>query len=367
MTRDPRLDVFRGLALVIILIDHLPGNFWSDYTLGKAGFSDAAEGFVLISGISAGLAYGDYFRQPGQMMAGVGRIARRMRTIYLVQLLITALAIATALVLARVLDTPGMLEINQLPAMLADPWAATLRVLVLGQHLDYVDILPVYFALLAATPAMLWLAWRSPLALLTLSVVLWALANRYDLNLPNHPAPNGWFFNPLTWQVYFVIGLLTGTALKDGRRLVPISLWLLIPACAILAFGVFLFLGQPWSDPIWDWRWAMQQADVPPVFLGLEKTFVPLPRLIHALALAYVLSCFAVVRRACASDVAAPFAVLGRNALPVFAMICVLNFAMQLIRVKLGMLFTWDTVMLVGALGMVLALAAGLQHWRKPG
>ena len=33
MTRDPRLDVFRGMALVIILIDHLPENLWSRFTL----------------------------------------------------------------------------------------------------------------------------------------------------------------------------------------------------------------------------------------------------------------------------------------------------------------------------------------------
>ena len=72
MTRDARLDVFRGLALVIIFIDHLPDNFWSQYTLGRWGVSAAAEGFVLIAGIAAGLAYGAYFCAPARIMVGTG-------------------------------------------------------------------------------------------------------------------------------------------------------------------------------------------------------------------------------------------------------------------------------------------------------
>ncbi len=362
MTRDPRLDVFRGLALVTILIDHLPGNFWSDFTLGHAGLSDAAEGFVLISGISAGLAYGDYFRAPGQAWAGIVRIARRVRTIYLVQMLITALAIGLSLVLARGFDTPAMLDINRLPAVFADPQGAMIRIPLLAQHLDYVDILPMYLVLLAAAPLMLWLAWRSPWMLLALSIAVWGAATRYGLNLPNHTAASGWFFNPLTWQLIFTIGVLTGTALKDGRRLVPVSLWLLLPTMGILAFGFILFQVPPWSDAIWGWQWRAQQYGVAQVFIGLDKTFLPLPRVLHAVALAYVLSCFPFIRGLCASAAMAPLALLGRRALPIFAAISVLNFAMQVIRVKTGVDFALDTAMLAGALAFLSAFAI----WLRP-
>ena len=54
-TRDPRLDVFRGLCLVMIFINHVPGNVYEKFTSRNFGFSDAAEGFVLMSGIAAGL------------------------------------------------------------------------------------------------------------------------------------------------------------------------------------------------------------------------------------------------------------------------------------------------------------------------
>ena len=43
--RDPRIDAFRGLALVMIFIDHMPGNPYEHYTLRNWGFSDAAEAF----------------------------------------------------------------------------------------------------------------------------------------------------------------------------------------------------------------------------------------------------------------------------------------------------------------------------------
>ena len=96
----------------------------------------------------------------------------------------------------------------------------------------------------------------------------------------------------------------------------------------------------------------------------MDKTFLPLPRILHALALAYVLSCFDIVRRACASRFAAPFALLGRNALPVFGAISVLNFGMQVIRIETGVNFRIDSLMLAGGLVVLFALAGARQLWR---
>ena len=56
--RDPRIDVLRGVALMMIFADHLPGNPLSLITLRNFGFSDAAEVFVLLAGFSSMLAYG---------------------------------------------------------------------------------------------------------------------------------------------------------------------------------------------------------------------------------------------------------------------------------------------------------------------
>lgn len=86
--RDKRLDFFRGLALVMIFINHVPGTVWENFTSRNFGFSDAAEGFVLMSGIAAGLAYSKGFWTP--TWAAARKIWRRAWTLYLVHLLTTS-------------------------------------------------------------------------------------------------------------------------------------------------------------------------------------------------------------------------------------------------------------------------------------
>src|SRR5262249_13104504 len=56
--RDLRLDLFRGLSLLVIFIDHIPNNVLSYVTLHSIAFSDAAEVFIFISGYAAATVYG---------------------------------------------------------------------------------------------------------------------------------------------------------------------------------------------------------------------------------------------------------------------------------------------------------------------
>ncbi|GGO57580.1 OpgC protein [Roseovarius pacificus] len=55
--RDPRLDFFRGLCLVTIYGNHLPGTVYEHLTSRNFGLSDAAEGFVFMSGCAVALAF----------------------------------------------------------------------------------------------------------------------------------------------------------------------------------------------------------------------------------------------------------------------------------------------------------------------
>ena len=99
-TRDPRLDVLRGVALVTIFVNHVPGNVYESLTIRNWGFSDAAEAFVLMSGVSAGIAYGPAFRPGGEAWAGLARVWGRAWTLYLVHLLVTVAAFGIAAALA---------------------------------------------------------------------------------------------------------------------------------------------------------------------------------------------------------------------------------------------------------------------------
>jgi hypothetical protein len=70
--RDPRIDACRGIALWWIFLDHIPNNIGSWLTLRNYGFSDAAELFMFISGVTCALAYGR-----ARLCEGWGSVIRR--------------------------------------------------------------------------------------------------------------------------------------------------------------------------------------------------------------------------------------------------------------------------------------------------
>src|SRR5215471_3058634 len=86
--RDPRIDACRGIALWWIFLDHIPNNIGCWLTLRNYGFSDAAELFMFISGVTCALAYGSARQREG--WGGViRRSLRRSWDIYVAFLLLT--------------------------------------------------------------------------------------------------------------------------------------------------------------------------------------------------------------------------------------------------------------------------------------
>src|SRR5215468_71119 len=63
--RDLRLDLFRGVALWLIFLDHIPQNVVNWFTIRNYGFSDATEIFIFISGYTAAFVYGRAMRERG--------------------------------------------------------------------------------------------------------------------------------------------------------------------------------------------------------------------------------------------------------------------------------------------------------------
>ena len=56
--RDLRLDLFRGIALWLIFLDHNPSNIVSWITIRNYGFSDATEIFIFIAVIYFIICFG---------------------------------------------------------------------------------------------------------------------------------------------------------------------------------------------------------------------------------------------------------------------------------------------------------------------
>ena len=110
MARQPNaVDFWRGFALITIFIDHIPGLFYSRYTLINFSISDAADLFVFLAGWSLRLmADGGGRHMPTRDV--MLRLFGRALELYAAQVLITMLAIALLAATSIELDNPLLLE-----------------------------------------------------------------------------------------------------------------------------------------------------------------------------------------------------------------------------------------------------------------
>jgi hypothetical protein len=370
--RDPRLDVFRGLCLVMIYINHTPTTIYERFTSRNFGFSDAAEGFVLMSGMAAGLAYSPALRERLGWQ-GVGRIWARVWQLYVTHILVTALCLAVAAAGALWFHGEWFVNGPHLEKIYNMQLETQIGVVLLTHQIGYANILPLYTVLLAFAPFAIWLGWRKPGLLLALSVAIWAAAGigrgldlHPQLNLPNYPNPGGWFFNPVAWQLLFVLGLLTGINLRQGRRFVPLDGWLLGAAIAYLLAALVIVQAPGLMQRFSTALWGLNEYGAPWLLVSFDKTFLTAPRLLHILALAYVLSAFPAVRQAAASAIGRPFALLGRHSLQVFALGTILAFVGQVIKGDMVPSMALDTLILGTGIALMFLMAWARDRFRLP-
>lgn len=354
--RDRRLDMLRGIALAMIFINHIPGTVYENYTSRNFGFSDAAEGFVLISGISAALAYSAALnRRP--LWTGVARIWGRAWLLYLVHLFVMAWVIGIAAGVARFTGNMVMMSQNNLQYLQSDLAGVLVGIPLLTHQLGYVNILPLYTVLLLAGPGLILLAVRWPAATLAGSLAVWVIVGLLRLDLPNFPSKGGWFFNPFAWQILFVIGILTGLALRRGERFAPARGWLLALSAGYLLLSLAWLKIPPLMEAGNAWLGWLSTKGVPFFIRDFDKTYVALPRMLHVLSLAYLLSALPLVRDVANSRFMAPFALMGRQALPVFAFGTILSTAVQAAKTLTPESILIDGMMIAAGLALQLVLA----------
>lgn len=277
--RDVRLDFFRGVAMFIIVVAHIPDNPWTLWIPARFGFSDATEIFVFCSGMASALAFGTVFARGGFGL-GAMRIAYRVWQVYWAHIgaFLVIAALCVALTAAQVTEVDYVQRLN-LNAFFADPAAGLLGLMTLSYVPNYFDILPMYLVILAMIPPVMALARFSRAMVALLLAALWLAAN-LGLSLPAEPwSDRAWFFNPFGWQALF----FTGFAFMAGwLRPPPVDRRLVALALAVVA------LSLPFSyyrllDAVPDLRAAANTIG----FLTVKSEFGAL-RYIHFLALAYL-------------------------------------------------------------------------------
>jgi hypothetical protein len=309
------IDFWRGGVLCMIFVDHMPGNAFEAATPRNFGFSDAAEAFVFLSGVSIALAYGGQFAT-GERLKPLRALARRALKLYGAHIGLSLAALAIFFSGAALAEKPALVAVHGRELFVDNPGLGLLGLVSLGHQLGYFNILPLYMILIACAPILLLLAaldWR---VMLAGSALFYALVRLEGWNLPNWPAPGAWFFDPLAWQLLFAIGIAVGLSLRRGPF--PVSRPLVAASIAIVAASALVVTHGLWS-PAGGVRYAALEALRGR--LDLDKSQLGLARLIHFLALACLVHASGISERLRGLRLYAPLTLLGRNSLWVFALV----------------------------------------------
>jgi hypothetical protein len=356
--RDLRLDLFRGIALWLIFLDHIPSNAVSWITIRNYGFSDATEIFVFISGYTAAFVYGRAMQQHGFVVASA-RVLKRAWQIYVAHVFLFAIYLAEIAYVAHSFDNPLYTEEMGVLDFLKNPDVTILQALLLKFKPVNMDVLPLYIVLLLWFPPMLWLLLRTPSLALAMSAVFYALTWWFDWSIPAYP--NGtWVFNPFAWQLLFVFG--AWCALGGAQRL---ARWVNSPAVVGSACAYLLFafaIAMTWYFP--------RLGVFVPKFLGdaiypIDKTNLDVLRIVHFLSLA-VITVWFVPRnwRALKLPMFWPAIVCGQHSLEIFCLGVFLAFAAHFLFTEISNSLLMQIVVSLAGI-VVMVGAASLISWYR--
>ena len=306
--RDLRVDLFRGLALWWIFVDHIPGDWLGDLSLRNFALCDATEVFVLLAGYGAGLAYGSVMDRHGWLFAGAD-VVRRAWTLYVAHIFLFVVFSAQVAYSATAMDRADFIEEIHLDVMAEAPYRALFEALTLRFQPAYLNILPLYVVLLGLFAAALPML-RRPTVLCCLSFIMYVVARTVPVNLTSWTG-GGWYFNPLTWQLLFVIGAVLAYAPARLPRRAG-----MVDGAAVLvaALGPVVIYGL-WPHP----EWLARVPWLSHAIFSIDKTGL------HPFRLTSILAFLWLVVRLVPRDApwlrswaAKPFELIGQHSLPVF-------------------------------------------------
>lgn len=281
--RDLRIDLLRGFCVFVMVVDHVGGESSWLYLLtgGNRFFVSAAEGFVLVSGISMGMVHANTIRRDG-IRAMLGKVFGRARFLYA---LTVALTIAFAAVSAA-FGTPYAAAMT--PATSKVEFA--IEVITFHRSYSLTDVLVLYTLLVLVAGPVLWAMSRGfTWLVLALSFAVWTLA-QISLDL----VPRAWLivdggFPFSAWQLLFFFGLALGyhrrriESLLRPARLLAVGVAAIVALVAVNAIATRYVAGWIGVD-VWDLLFDKNDARIGRVLalIGAASIFYALATLAWA-------------------------------------------------------------------------------------
>jgi hypothetical protein len=357
--RDLRLDLFRGIALWLIFLDHIPSNAVSWITIRNYGFSDATEIFVFISGYTAAFVYGRAMLEHGFIVAGA-RVLKRAWQIYIAHVFLFVIYLAEISYVASSFNNPLFSEEMGVLDFLKNPDVTIFEALILKFKPVNMDVLPLYIVLLLWFAPMLWLLLRAPSFALAASAAVYALTWWFDWSIPAYPHGN-WVFNPFAWQLLFVFG--AWCALGGAQRL---ARWINSPVIFGLAVAYLLFafgIAMTWYFPRLG---AFVPNFVSEAIYPIDKPNLDVLRILHFLSLAVITVWF--VPRGwpvLKSPVFWPAIVCGQHSLETFCLGVFLAFAGHFMFTEVSNRLLTHVIVSVAGIVIMVAVAALVSWYRR--
>ncbi|QOZ79638.1 OpgC domain-containing protein [Bradyrhizobium sp. CCBAU 53351] len=349
--RDLRLDLFRGIGLWMIFLDHIPQDVVAWLTLRNYGFSDAAEFFVFISGYLVGWIYGPVVAG-GWFLAALKRLWRRALELYVAHIMLFLLFTAQIARTVRRFDNPMYAHEFNVFNFLSHPDELIGQAILLKYKPVNLDVLPLYIALVVASPFVVWCLVRRPNLTLAASVLLYVLSRWFNWNIASYPPGTTWYFNPFCWQLMFVFAAWCGIGQID-----TISKWVWSRTAMVLAAAwlVFAFL------IVMTWHLHALEALIPKWMIKsiypIDKTDLDMLRFTHFLALAiWVTYLISRKWRALHGVWLRPIILCGQHSLPIFCLGVFLSFSAHWILTQYSR-GIWEQLA-VSALGIVIMIGA---------
>lgn len=245
--RSIEVDFFRGIVLIVIVLDHIPGGVLQHLMLHAYALCDSAEVFVCLGGYASAAAYGAVLSKKGEKAAH-NRFYKRCWEIYRAYLLTAVLTLLSGAILQLLQLNRPMADLTGWPLFVEAPLREAFDIAILRRQPYLSSVLPMYVIFAITVPFIVPLARRAPLTALIASITTWALAVPLA-KLFAIDDVSDWAFNPFAWQLMFVIGILSRERpvsdqfleSRPGRWLTKIAI------TAVLAFAVvkLFILTQP--------------------------------------------------------------------------------------------------------------------------
>ena len=258
--RDVALDLLRGLAMVILVVNHV--HLESVLQDATRAVLSAAEVLVAVSGVVVGMVFGRRWRTAGARATTL-LLLRRSRKLYVASVVVVALVGLLTLVPGLATDALTVSPRNPDRDLydFGDPLRTVLAIVTLEAGPWQFNILGYFIAALAAAPAVLWALARGwwP-AVLAASWALYVAGRAWpvDVSMAQSEGP----FPLLIWQLLFVHGIVLGWYRERIARFVRASRGTIagVVVAAALA-GAFLQLHHLGYGPA-DWaRWQAEHFD----------------------------------------------------------------------------------------------------------